>query len=112
MPVERWSERISIVHLADDPQFIEDMHAISPTTGPAVDVVLDFSAVTVINSSNLSAMLRFRKLMIERGARLLLCSIPTQVWGTFLVTGLDNIFQFSDSVSSALARMQMDQRVS
>lgn len=111
MPVERWSERVSVVHLADDPQFGEDMHAIQPPAGPIIDVVLDFSAVSVINSSNLSAMLRLRKLMIENNRRLLLCCISTHVWGTFLVTGLDNIFQFSDSVSSALARLQMDQRI-
>lgn len=113
MPVERWSDRIVVVHLADDPLFAEDMHAINPPAGgERFDLVLDFSAVTVINSSNLSALLRLRKFMIESDARLLLCCIPTQAWGTFLVTGLDQIFQFSDNVTTALATLQMNQRVS
>mgnify|MGYP001549150386 CR=1 FL=1 len=39
--------------------------------------------------------------------RLVLCGIPTKVWGTFIVTGLDKIFQFSDDVATALATLHI-----
>ena len=32
-------------------------------------------------------------------------NVSTQVWGSFLVTGLDKVFEFSDSVSTALATL-------
>ena len=40
-------------------------------------------------------------------SRLVLCGAGTQVWGVFLVTGLDKIFEFSDNVSTALATLQL-----
>ena len=30
MPIEKWSEQVSVVHLADDPQFTDDMETLSP----------------------------------------------------------------------------------
>jgi anti-anti-sigma regulatory factor len=45
--------------------------------------------------------------MASNGSRLLLCNITTQVWGAFLVTGLDKIFELSDNVPTALATLQI-----
>jgi anti-anti-sigma factor len=70
-------------------------------------VVLDFSAVTFLNSSNLGALLRLRKRMMDLQRRLLLCGVGSKVWGSLIVTGLDKIFHFTDDVSTALATMQM-----
>ena len=69
--------------------------------------VLDFAAVHFINSSNIARILRMRKLMITKGRRMVICGVSTQVWGTFLVTGLDKVFEFSDSVTTALATLQI-----
>ena len=33
--------------------------------------------------------------------RLILCGLNTHVWGVFLITGLDKIFEFSDDVPKA-----------
>ena len=41
-------------------------------------------------------------------ARLLLCGMSNHVWGVFLLTGLDKIFEFSDNVPTALATLQME----
>ncbi len=71
------------------------------------DVVLNFAAVGFINSSNVAKLLRLRKLTTGDGRRLILCDINTQVWGVFLVTGLDKIFEVTDSVSTALATLQL-----
>ena len=111
MPVVKWSDNVAVVHLGDDPQFTDDLDAlgsIAPApAGPRVDVVLDFAAVHFLNSSNLARLLALRKRMQSANARLVLCGIPTSVWSAFLVTGLDKIFEFRDSVPSALASIQM-----
>ncbi|MGH7177037.1 MAG: STAS domain-containing protein [Tepidisphaeraceae bacterium] len=108
MPIEKWSEQVSVVHLGDDPQFTEDLDALERwLSNGAGDAVLDFAGVHFINSSNLARLLRVRQRMVSGGRRLVLCSVSTQVWGAFLVTGLDKVLDFSDNVTTALATLQM-----
>jgi anti-anti-sigma regulatory factor len=38
---------------------------------------------------------------------LILCAVNTQVWGVFLVTGLEKIFEFTKDMSTALATLQL-----
>ncbi len=40
----------------------------------------------------------------------MLCGIGTHIWGVFLVTGLDKIFEFADDVSSGLTAVQIDRQ--
>lgn len=108
MPVENWSETVVVVRLGDDPQFSEDLEQLeSKLTDNDVDVVLDFQAVHYINSSNIATLLRVRKACVQKDQRLVLCSVNTQIWGAFLVTGLDKIFQFADNVSMGLTMVQL-----
>jgi anti-anti-sigma factor len=108
MPIEKWSDQINVLHLADDPQFTDDLQALeSQLSSKPADAVLDFSAVHFINSSNIARILKLRKQMISSDHRLVLCGVSTQVWGTFLVTGLDKVFTFSDGVPTALATLMM-----
>ncbi len=108
MPVEKWSDTVAVAHLADDPQFTEDVLGIEDSLDAgSKDVVLDFAAVHFLNSSNLARLLKLRKLMSSQDRRLVLCSISTQLWGAFLVTGLDKVFDFSDNVPTALATLQI-----
>ncbi|MEP0847178.1 MAG: STAS domain-containing protein [Phycisphaerae bacterium] len=111
MPIENWSESILLGHLADDPQFTDDITAIIEqcSNHPQIDVLLDFSNVNYLNSSNIAKLLKLRKLVaITNDRRLKLCSINRQVWGVFLVTGLDRIYDVVDDVSTGLASMQME----
>ena len=120
MPIEKWSENVVIVHLADDPQLTDDLRALEQLAAQGtnnaggnnagrrrVEAVLDFAGVGYINSSNIAKLLRLRKQMISNDARLLLCGINTQVWSAFLVTGLDKVFEVSDNVATALATLQI-----
>jgi len=108
MPIERWSEDVMVVHLSDDPQFTDDLEALdNPSLPKRMRMVLDFATVHFINSSNLAKLLRLRKQTILNSGRLILCNISTQVWGTFLVTGLDKVFELSDNVPTSLATLQM-----
>ncbi len=108
MPVEKWSDTVVVAHLGDDPQFTEDVLAVeSGIEAGSRDAVLDFGAVRFVNSSNLARLLKLRKVADSNEGRLMLCSVSTQVWGAFLVTGLDKVFEFSDNVPTALATLQM-----
>lgn len=112
MTVEQWSDNVLLGELADDPQFTDDLaSAIETCTAqPRTDVLLTFTNVNYLNSSNIAKLLKLRKLvMITNQRRLKICGINTHVWGVFLVTGLDKIFDFVDDVPSGLATLQMNE---
>ena len=109
MTIQTWSEDILVVDLQNDPQFTDELNQLldQVENGP-VDVVLDFSNVTFLNSSNIARLLKLRKLVtINHGRRLKLCGISTHVWGVFLVTGLDKVFEYADDVASGLTSLQI-----
>jgi anti-anti-sigma factor len=108
MPIEKWSDSVAVVHLADDPQFSEEMDAAAALSPACKSRVLDFGGVHFVNSSNIAALLRLRRVVYEQNAKLILCNVINQVWAAFLMTGLDKIFEFSENVPTALATIQMN----
>ena len=109
MAIESWSEQIFVAELQDDPNFSDDLNTLLDRLeqSPGSDVVLNFTAVTHLNSSNIAKLLKLRKRLVASRRRLVLCGIDTNVWGLFLVTGLDKVFDFTDSVATALASVQI-----
>ena len=108
MPLEKWSDNTIVVHLADDPQFTDDLEGVEQALGQGrCDAVLDFGSVRFVNSSNIARLLRVRSRLTQHEGRLVLCNLSTQVWSAFLITGLDKVFTFSDNVTTALATLQM-----
>lgn len=111
MPIENWSENVLLVELADDPQFTDDMKMVIDTVEGRddLDVVLNFQNVTFVNSSNIAKLLKLRKIQtVNRPRKLKICAVNTHVWGVFLVTGLDKIFEVYDDVASGLASLHLD----
>lgn len=109
MSIESWSDNILVAELQDDPAFSDDLSALIDQVDEDgnVAVVLNFAGVNYVNSSNIAKLLKLRKKLINDRRRLVLCEITTNVWGLFLVTGLDKVFEFTDTVSSALATVQL-----
>ena len=108
MAIQKWSDTITVVELQDDLQFAEDLNLlVEELEAEPKDVVLNFGGVGFINSSNVALLLRLRKVMAGLGRRLIFCDVTRQVWGVFSVTGLDNIFDFTNDVSTALASIQL-----
>jgi anti-anti-sigma factor len=111
MSIENWSDDVLLVELTDDPQFTDDVNSVQESLEARenLNVVLNFQNVTFINSSNIAKLLKLRKIIVvNRGRKLRLCTINTHVWGVFLVTGLDKIFDVFDDVASALASIHLD----
>lgn len=110
MPVENWSDSILLGKLSDDPEYTDDLNALLEqcTQNNKLDVLLDFSNISYLNSSNIARLLRLRRLVATKNSRkLVLCGITPHVWGVFLVTGLDKIFECFDDVPSGLASIQL-----
>jgi anti-sigma B factor antagonist len=108
MPIEYRPDGITLAQLAPDPQYTADLDALARLTFPRpAAVVLDFGAVTYVNSSNLAKLLRLRKQLIEIDGRLVLCGMTPQVNSVFSVTGLDKIFNITATVEEALQKVPL-----
>lgn len=112
MPIEKWSERIWVVHLADEPALSEELAALKHEAAQAEaypDCVIDLAGTTMLGSSNLSQLLRLRKHAIDHDSGLKLAALPDAVWVVFLTTGLDKVFDFAPDVPTALAALRLDE---
>ncbi len=110
MAVQQWSDTVILGEMPEDPQFTDDLSGIIDqcTKDTRQDVLLNLAGASYLNSSNIAQLLKLRKLVtITNQRRLKLAGVSTQVWGVFLVTGLDRIFDFVDDVPSGLATLQM-----
>jgi anti-anti-sigma factor len=111
MSIKDWSENIILAELQDDPHFSDDLNGLQELVQQrsGAHVVLDFSGVHFLNSSNIAKLLKLRKLLHGNSpGKLRLCGMRTEVWGVFLVTGLDKIFECCNDVTNALASIQID----
>ena len=110
MAIQNWSDGILVGELSEEPGFSEDLDALTDMTQDQPrDIVLNFGAVDFLNSSHIAHLLKLRKAVVAGGQRLVLCGINNQVWGVFLVTGLDKIFEYTNDMATALATLQMAQ---
>ena len=108
MSIDEWSDDIYVVDMADDPKFTDILTTLLVRLEKDTrDVVVNFSAVGMMNSSNIAQLLRLRKVMISHSRKLVLCNANYQIQGIFSVTGLDTLFQFTEDISVALAMLQV-----
>lgn len=112
MSIEHWSETIVLVELQDDPSFSDDLTSLIDVVeeNKELDVVLNFTSVNYLNSSNIAKLLRLRKVLLSHDRQLKMCGVNTHVWGLLLITGLDKVFTFFDDVSMGLASAQIDRK--
>jgi anti-anti-sigma factor len=110
MTIQNWSDHIVMAEMADEASFTEDVNSLMEMAEQQPrDMVLNFGQVGMLNSSNIARLLKLRKIVSGKSRRLVLCGINTQVWGVFLVTGLDKIFEYTKDTATALATLQLRQ---
>ena len=111
MPITEWSEDILLVDLGSEPQLSEDLgNLISMMDGPGAEprhLVLDMHGTRALTSSNISALLRLRKMQKLSKRRLVVARVPDRLWAVFLTAGLDEMFETSSDVGTALASVQL-----
>ncbi len=110
MPLQKWSDDIWLVKLYNEPSFSDELETLfsqySSNELPP-HVVIDLAGVDTVNSSNLSQLLRLRKMTADRGRQLKIATPSDAVWSVFLSTSLDNVFAFSSDTMTALAQLQL-----
>lgn len=110
MSIQAWSDTIWVVKLANEPALSEDLISAkkkAEQASPVPHMVLDFSGVTHLNSSNLAQLLRLRAFAVSNDKKLRLTNPSNHIWGVFLATGLDRILTFAPDVPTALADLQI-----
>lgn len=110
-----WSDDISISHLSDEPALSEELGAVITrleNNEQTPHVVLDFAAVSYLNSSNLAQMLRIKHLLEERGRSMKVSGMAEEPWSIMTVTGLDKLFRFAPDIMTALAGLQIEEEQS
>ena len=115
MPLNTWSDTITIAELVDEPIFSEDMDALvdqidairHESDEEVPHVIVNLQNVGTVNSSNLGSMLRIRKLLDACDRRLLICGVNDSIWSAMIATGLDRVSSFASDVTTALAEIQL-----
>ncbi|MEL6329640.1 MAG: STAS domain-containing protein [Planctomycetota bacterium] len=111
-----WSDNIVLAQLSDEPDLSDELGGLIDRVGQVTahpdasvpNVVLDFSSVGYVNSSNLAQLLRLSKRLSEAGRQLRLAGVADEVWSVMMVTGLDKVFRFAPDTMTALAGLQIE----
>ncbi len=108
MSITNWSENTVLVELAGEPQTREEIHCVIQEVRKRgdCDVVVDFSAVTILTSASLAVLLRLKKLLDDCGRRLSLCCVSPSTQGILSIIGLDDFFEIFDDRFDVLATLQ------
>ena len=110
MAVERWSERIWIDRLPEEPALgdeLDHLNGLLEDRFPGPDIILDLSGLSIIHSTNLSRLLRLRKTVLSHNARMRLAGPCDALWSVFLTAGLDRLFEFTPDTATSLAQLQV-----
>jgi anti-anti-sigma regulatory factor len=105
MGIQNQLENVIYVELPSDGiQMSDELKALNDdvTKRDDCDVIIDFSKVEIINSSNISNLLILRGLLQDKGRRLILCGMSTVTRCIFVVAGLADVFVFIDDKYTAL----------
>lgn len=109
MAIKYWSDDVIVVDLSREPEMSEDLNGVAGILceRDVRSVIIDFSDVDILTSSNLSKLLELRNLMADWGRRLVFCSVATAIEGVFAVTGLEGGFELVDDRFIALTTIEM-----
>jgi len=109
METQSLPENVVLVKLsASEPQISNELKELNETVSQnsECDVVVDFSYVEIINSSNISNLLLLRGFLKEHNRRLILYNVQTITRCIFVVAGLIDAFVFIDGMEDVLKAVQ------
>lgn len=109
MGIKNLSNDVLLVELpSKSPKIANQLKALNEAVSKKgdCDVIIDFSRVEIINSSNISNLLILHNMQEGSGRRLVLCNVATVTKCIFVVAGLNTVFNFADDRSTALATVK------
>ena len=108
MSMEHWSERVDVIRLGDAESLDDDLSLIAQqAAGGKHDLIVDFTDVRFINSSQIGKLLKARKILATHQKQIILTGLGGNAWGALVVMGLDQVFSCRDDVATGLASLQM-----
>lgn len=72
-------------------------------------VVLNFASVEFLSSAMLGKLITFQRRIVQRGGRLILCSVNSDIQELFSITKLNKLMYIAASVSDALPMLSSQQ---
>jgi len=109
MGIKNLSKDALLVELpSKSPKIAMQLKAVNETVSKngSCDVIIDFSRVEIINSANISNLLILNNMVQNSGHRLIFCNVATVTKCIFVVAGLNEVFEFVDNKSKALATVE------
>lgn len=109
MRIQNLTKDVLLVELpSKGPKIAHELKAVNETISRESnhDVIIDFSRVEIINSSNISNLLIMHNLLQDSGHRLIFCNVATVTKCIFVVAGLDKVFDFANDQHAALKVIQ------
>jgi anti-anti-sigma factor len=113
MGIEHSSQGILTVDLLPEPDMGTELENVAKIARNEADcdVVIDFSSVDIITSSSISKLLKLNKLLDGFGRRLVLCGLVNATKQIFKLSGLDQVFDFTEDKSAAVTSVKHAQHV-
>ena len=109
MGIKNLSKDAFLVELpSKSPKIAMQLKAVNETVSKngSCDVIIDFSRVEIINSANISNLLILHNMVQNAGHCLIFCNVATVTKCIFVVAGLNEVFEFADNQSKALATVE------
>lgn len=109
MEIQNLPENVILARLSGDESKISDeLKELNETVSQKndSDVVLDFTHVEIINSSNISNLLLLRGFLERNKRRLILYNVQTITKCIFVVAGLTETFIFIDDMDEVVKAVQ------
>ena len=114
MGIDHSSQGILTVDLIPEPDMGNELESVARIVrdGEDCDVVVDFSGVDIITSSNIAKLLKLNKALNSGARRLVLCGLANATKQIFTLAGLDQVFAFADDKAAAEKVVRNPQHVS
>ena len=98
MTIKNWSDNIIIVNLHKELRISEELKNVNEiiSNRDNCDVIVDFSDVDIVTSSDICNLIILHTSLRKRGRRLILCNVAVLTKCIFTVAGLDELFDFAD----------------
>ncbi len=105
-----WSDEVLGAKLADEPAFNIEIDALTreANSNPDKHIILDFSHVNYLNSSNITKILKLHKAVIANHRVLTLCSVPENIRGVLRISGLDRKFSYAPDTRTAMDALRCE----
>ena len=107
MGIEKLHDNIAVVHPSNHMELTDELATINEmvSNNGGSDIIVDFSQIEIITSSNICNLMILHKMLNERNHRLLLCNVSMLTKCTFVVTGLDKILTFVKNRAAAMSAL-------